>query len=89
MQTLDFNLDHTGLTPSEKTQLRDLTQFSDLFALKGGPIGRTPTVKHSILTEGPPVRQQVQRIPEALKGVVDTEVTKMLEQGVVKPSSSP
>ena len=90
LQASDFNLNHSDLSPSEKRQLQDLlTQFTDLFAPKGGPVGRTPNVKHSIPTEGPPVRQPLRRIPEALKGAVDTEVTKMLEQGVVQPSSSP
>ena len=87
LQASDFNLDRSDLSPSETRQL--LTQFTDLFAPKGGPVGRTPNVKHSIPTERPPVRQPLQRIPEALKGAVDAEVTKMLEQGVVQPSSSP
>ena len=52
-------------------------------------MGRTQIVKHSITTEGLPVRQPVRRVPQALKEVIDTEVSKMLEQGVVKPSSSP
>ena len=75
---------------SEKTELLGLlTKFSDLFAPRGGPVGQTAMVKHAILTEGPPIRQQVRRVPEALKSVVDSEVTKMLKQGVVKPSNSP
>ena len=52
-------------------------------------MGRTQFVKHSITTEGSPVRQPVRRVPQALKEVIDTEMTKMLEHGVVKPSSSP
>ena len=89
LQTPDFNLDGTDLTASEKRQLHHLlVQFADLFAPKGGPVGRTPNVKHLISTEGPPVRQPLRRIPEALKGVVDAEMTKMLEQGVVRPSNS-
>ena len=86
----EINLDSTDLTESEKTELLGLlTKFSDLFAPRGGPVGQTAMVKHAILTEGPPIRQQMRRVPEALKTVVDSEVTKMLEQGVVKPSSSP
>ena len=58
LQVSDFNLDHSDLSPSEKRQLQDLlTQFTDLFAPKRGPVGRTSNVKHSIPTEGPPVRQ--------------------------------
>ena len=51
--------------------------------------GQTLVVKHSNPTEGSPVQQKLQRIPEVLKDLVDPEVTKMFEQGVVKPSSSP
>ena len=80
-QALDFSFDRSDLTFSEETQLLNLlTQFADLFA---------PAVKHSIPTEGPPVWQPLRRIPEALKDVVDVEVTRMLDQGVVRPNSSP
>ena len=90
LQTPNIDLDSTDLTSTEKAQLKDLlNKYADLFAPKTGPIGRTPTVKHSIPTEGPPIRQPLRRIPETLKSVVDEEVTKMLDQGVVKPSNSP
>ena len=55
-QDFEANLDRSDLTSSEKQQLKNLlSQFSDLFAPKGGPVGQTPAVKHSIPTEGPPV----------------------------------
>ena len=51
-----FNFDHFDLTSSEKTLVQNpLTQLADLFAAKGGQVGRTPAVKHSIPTEGHPV----------------------------------
>ena len=85
-QYLDFKLDCPDLMVSERMQLENLlTQFADLFACKGGPVGRTSTVKH----KGPMVRQPVWRVPEKLKGVVDVEVEKMLEQNIVRPSSNP
>ena len=46
-------------------------------------------VKHAIQTDGPPVKQQLRRMPEALKAAVKEEVQKMLDRGVVRPSSSP
>ena len=50
------------LTPPEKTQLQDLLiQFAGLFTTKGDPVGRTQTVKHSIPTEGCPIRQPLRR----------------------------
>ena len=90
LQAPNIDLDSTDLTSTEKAQLKDLlNKYADLFAPKTRPIGRTPTVKHSTPTEGPPIRQPLRRIPETLKSVVDEEVTKMLDQGVEKPSNSP
>ena len=63
--------------------------YKDLFTLKGDPLGHTDRVKHVIQTEGPPIRQPIRRLPEALKEVVDTETHRMLEEGVIKESSSP
>ena len=86
-----FNLDSTDLTSTEKSQLCSLlTEFADLFTCKGGcVISQTPPVKHTIVTEGPAIRQPIRRLPEALKSVVSDEVEKMLEQGVLRPSNSP
>ena len=39
-QAPDYNFDCSDLTSSEKTQFQNLlTQFADLFATKGGPLG--------------------------------------------------
>ena len=66
-----------------------LMEFSDLFASEDAPLGRTSLVKHSIETEGPPIRQPRRRLPVALKDTVNGEVQKMLEQEVIRPSNSP
>ena len=61
-------IDRHDLSSEEKTQLLDLlTQFANLFTVKNGLVGQTKAVKHSILTEGPSVRQPLQRITETLK----------------------
>ena len=87
---LNVDLTSTGLTPTEKQQLLALlTQFSDLFATTDRPLGKTEVVKHAVKTSGPPIRQPLRRIPEALKEVVQQEVQKMLKQGVISPSDSP
>ena len=46
-------------------------------------------VKHAIHCNGHPVKQQLRRMPETLKASVKEEVQKMLNQRVVRPSSSP
>ena len=85
-----FDLSQTDLSPEEKQQLQQvLSTFADLFTTSTGSLGRTDAVKHTINTSGPPIRQPVRRLPESVKQVVDGEIQKMLQQGVVRPSSSP
>ena len=85
----NVDLEPTDLSTTEKKQLLDLlTEFSELFATPGGQLGRTAIVKHTMSTTGPPICQPLRRLPESLKGVVQDEVQKMLQQGVVSPSDS-
>ena len=84
------DLSQCNLSPAQKQKLLDLLHdYGDLFAIDGGPLGRTSLVKHAIHTEGPPIRQPNRQQPVALKNTIDSEVQKMLQQGVIKPSHSP
>ena len=79
-----------ALSSAERSQLVDLlTEFHDIFAPPTGPQGCTSAVKHAIPTTGPPIRQPMRRMPEALKGSINCEVNRMLEQNIIRPSSSP
>ena len=63
------------LSETEKSALTGLlAEFSDVFAAVTGPKGCTTAVKHAIPTTGPPIRQPMCRLPEALKATVRTEV---------------
>ena len=78
------------LSTAERSQLVELlTEFHDIFAPRTGPQGCTSTVKHTIPTVGPPIRQPMRRVPEALKDSINCEVKRMLEQNIIRPSSSP
>ena len=67
-----------------------LNKYKSLFQIGNNqPIGRTSVVKHDILTEGPPIRQKYRRLPVATKSVVNEEVKKMLQSGVIRRSTSP
>ena len=78
LQAKDFDLDCTDLTPPEKTQLLDLLiQFAGLF---------TQTVKHSIPTEGRPMRQPLRRLP---KHSVVSLMKRSLRCSSRAPSSCP
>lgn len=73
----------------EKVQLEALLlEFGDLWV--GNPRGQTKVLRHKVtlLTEKP-VREKPRRFtPEQLK-VIDTEVKQMLQDKVIRPSSSP
>ena len=78
------------LSSVEREQLLELlTSFRDIFAPPSGPHGCTSVVKHGIPTNGPPIRQPMRRMPEALKDTITSEVDRMLEQNIIQPSSSP
>ena len=84
------NLETSDLPPAEKSRfLNLLTEFADVFAETESCLGRSHVVKHSITTTGSPIRQPLRRMPVVLRDTVNEEVTKMLQRGVVQPSSSP
>ena len=56
---------------------------------KGNPLSQTFVVKHSNLTTGPPIRQPLCRVPEALKSSMAEEVDRMLDHNIIHPSTSP
>ena len=86
----DVNLESADLTEDQRDQLQNLlSEFSDVFSTPEGSLGRTNVVKHFIHIEGRPTRQPSRRLPEVLKPVVNSEVDKMLSQGVIQQSSSP
>ena len=52
--------------------------------------GTTPLIKHQIVLEDPtPVKQRYRPRNPAMQAIFDEELDKMLEEGVVRPSSSP
>lgn len=85
--TPEINLDSSVLSSTELLDL--LTEYSDIFATSGAPGAQNHVVKHTIKTTGLPVRQSLHKMPMTLKETIDKEVTKMLEQGIVEPSTSP
>ena len=79
-----------ALSSAERSQLVELlTEFHDIFAPPTGPQDCTSAVKHAIPTTGPPIRQPMHRVPEALKDSINCEVNRMIEQNIIQPSSSP
>ena len=84
------DISKSDLTGTQQQKLLDLlNDYKDIFVSESGELGKTSLVKHSIVTEGPPIRQPLRRVPVATKGVIQTEVQKMLSRGVIQPSNSP
>lgn len=80
-----------GLNEDQSKALTDLvTEYKDVFATSGSPLGRTGIEQHKIDTGASrPIKQAPRRLPLHLKEKAEEEVEKMLEKGVIEPSSSP
>eukprot|EP00794_Sanderia_malayensis_P021266 gene21266-biopygen16300 len=78
----------SDLSDRHKTEIRNvLLEFSDVFA---NELGHTTVLSHKIDTENaPPIRQQPRRLPFHYRGEVDKQVSDMLAQKVIQPSTSP
>ncbi len=91
-QELDgLSLDETTLTPEQKQQLTKLlVKFKDVFATPDDSLGCIPDVVHRVNTEGqPPVRSKPYRTAFCYRDEVRSQIKKMLELGVIRPSHSP
>ncbi|UYV76491.1 hypothetical protein LAZ67_14000675 [Cordylochernes scorpioides] len=82
----------TDLSHEDRNRLLDvLRMFIGVFELqKAGPKRTSLDVKHRIDTgDHAPIRQRPYRVSPYERGVIQTEVDKMLKSGIVKPSDSP
>ena len=67
-----------------------LTDFRDIFAFEGEPLGRTNLVQHTIDTgTAKPIRQRPRRVPIHLQDTVKEEIEKMMTLNIIEPSMSP
>jgi transposase InsO family protein len=74
----------------DKRKLEELlSKYRDIFALSGEPLGRTGMVTHGIETTASPIRQAPRRIPMHQVEMVEEEMKKMMDSGVIRPSKSP
>ncbi|UYV72237.1 hypothetical protein LAZ67_9002287, partial [Cordylochernes scorpioides] len=82
----------TDLSHEDRSRLLDvLRRFIGVFELqKAGPKRTSLDIKHRIDTgDHAPIRQRPYRVSPYERGVIQTEVDKMLKSGIVKPSDSP
>ena len=79
------HLTHKQISSVKET----LTDFKDIFAFEGEPLGRTNLVQHTIDTgTAKPVRQRPRRVPIHLQDTVK-EIEKTMTRNVIEPSMSP
>ena len=86
---VNFQLDH--LQPEQKTRMEHLlNSHNDMFATNSGELGLTSVSEHKIETQDAvPIKQLPRRLTNALRPVVEEQVSEMLENQVIKPSNSP
>lgn len=84
-----LRLEHLNEEEAELIQQLCL-DFSDIFYLEGDHLSFTNEIKHTIDTNNSkPVYTKSYRYPQIHKEEVRTQVSKMLEQGIIRPSNSP
>jgi transposase InsO family protein len=82
--------DRDDLTDSQKAKLHTLLcRYEERFSLRGENMGVAKGVEHDIVTEGRPFRQRLRTYSQAIQLIIDKEIQKLIDQGVIVPSKSP
>ncbi|CAF4952206.1 unnamed protein product [Pieris macdunnoughi] len=89
-QVLDL-LRVTHLNNEERDSLFNLcAEFSDIFHLPEDSLTCTNALEHQIPTSSSvPINTKSYRFPEVHKQEVNNQINKMLNEGIIKPSTSP
>ena len=84
-------IDLTYLNEEEKNSLLPiLHEFKETFFLKGDALTHTNTLKHRIETvSDKPINAKNYRYPYKLRDEVRKQISEMLNQGIIAPSTSP
>lgn len=85
-----LRLEH--LNNEEKQNVINIcTKYSDIFALKHEPLNQTDTVMHTIPMPNNhlPIKVKPYRLPEAMRKEVTTQVSSLMDKGIIEPSVSP
>ena len=79
-----------GVLVSQRKQIIDLVcNYQDVFADEQESLGHTSTIRHKIDTgAAKPIKQAPRRLPQARREIIETEIDRMLKQGIIEPSTS-
>ena len=79
------------LNPEQRRQVTEfINENASAFSRSEFDLGRTELITHAIDTEGvKPFKQQLRRHPATHLEIIDEHVNKMLEHGIISPTSSP
>lgn len=89
-ENVPVDLTDADLTEAQKAELqRLLNEYRDIFALKPNELGRTNVVQHHIDTgDYAPIRHRAYRVPVAQKERIEHCIDEMLDQRIIRPSTS-
>ena len=80
----------THLSSTQQQQLKDLFQeFSDIVSQGEDDLGLTPLLKHTIETDGPPLRQPYCRQNPTVRREEMAQAQQMLSNGIIRTPNSP
>ena len=79
------------LIPDQESEFKQLLrEFTDLFTKDITQLGRTDLVMHKIYTEDvPPISSQPYSVPITEQAFINEEVQRMLDNKLIKDSTSP
>lgn len=86
------NLRTEHMTDEERNSIYQICEkFQSVFQLEGDTLTCTNITEHTIPIHDnvQPIHTKSYRYPEVHKDEVNTQITKMLEQGIIEPSQSP
>ena len=88
--TETFSEDLQELLPEEKDKFFGLLkEYEDCFMTEEKSLGQTSIVKHHIHTgNSAPIKQRPRREPLGMKDAVKEEIEKMMNKGIIEPSTS-
>ena len=74
----------------KKSVLKLCKEFESIIHAEGDMLTSTTAIQHEIITTSPvPIATKTYRYPEIHKEEVNNQISKMLKQGIIRPSTSP